>query len=114
MTHAPAIDSSNADQFRSWDGGGGTFWTEYSDRFDEGMAGYHGTLLAAAGIQPDSATLDIGCGSGQVTRDAARVAPNGAALGVDLSSPLLDLARALAAKEQVTNATFVQAAGSCS
>ncbi|MGC7094493.1 class I SAM-dependent methyltransferase [Amycolatopsis lurida] len=109
MTDTPTVDSSNTDQFRSWDGGGGTFWTEYSDRFNEGMAGYHGELLAAADIQPDSVVLDIGCGSGQVTRDAARAAPGGSALGVDLSSPMLDLARTLAAKDQLTNATFVQA-----
>jgi SAM-dependent methyltransferase len=109
MTDTPAVDSSNTDQFRSWDGAGGAFWTERAERFDQGMAGYHGELLKAASIQQDSVILDIGCGSGQVTRDAARIADEGSALGVDLSSTLLDLARTLAAKDQLINATFVQA-----
>ncbi|WP_199432100.1 class I SAM-dependent methyltransferase [Qaidamihabitans albus] len=109
MTDTPTVDSSNTDQFRSWDGGSGEFWTSRAERFDQGMAGYHGELLTAAGIQQDSLVLDIGCGSGQVTRDAARIAHEGSALGVDLSSTLLDLARALAEKDQLTNATFVQA-----
>ncbi|MEV0705130.1 methyltransferase domain-containing protein [Saccharopolyspora sp. NPDC050389] len=109
MTDTPTVDSSNTDQFRSWDGGSGAFWTERAQRFDQGIAGYHGELLNAADIQQDSLVLDIGCGSGQVTRDAARIAHEGSALGVDLSSTLLDLARTLAAKDQLNNATFVQA-----
>ncbi|MBB5923529.1 SAM-dependent methyltransferase [Actinoalloteichus hoggarensis] len=109
MTDTPTVGTSNTDQFRSWDGDGGAFWTERADRFDQGMAGYHGGLLTAADIQRDSAILDIGCGSGQVTRDAARIAQDGSALGVDLSSTLLSLARALTIGERLTNATFVQA-----
>ncbi|TVT52780.1 methyltransferase domain-containing protein [Amycolatopsis rhizosphaerae] len=109
MTAIPAVDSSNTDQFRSWDGAGGAFWAERAERFDQGIAGYHGELVKAAGLRRDSVVLDIGCGSGQVTRDAARIASEGSALGVDLSSPLLELARTLAAKDQLANATFVQA-----
>lgn len=109
MTDTPAVDSSNTEQLRSGDGGSGAFWTERAERFDQGVAGYHGDLVKAAGIQQDSVILDIGCGTGQVTRDAARIAHQGSALGVDLSSAQLDLARALAAKDQLTNATFVQA-----
>jgi SAM-dependent methyltransferase len=104
-----AIDSSNTDQFRSWDGDGGDFWTERADRFDEGMAGYHVELLKAADVQRDSSVLDIGCGSGQVSRDAASIAHEGAVLGVDLSSTLLNLARTLTEKAGLRNATFVQA-----
>jgi ubiquinone/menaquinone biosynthesis C-methylase UbiE len=41
--------------------------------------------------------LDIGCGTGVVTRDAARrVAPDGRAVGVDTSAEFLALARSLA------------------
>ena len=109
MTETPTVDSSNTDQFRSWDGAGGAFWTERAERFNQGMADYHRELLNAAGIQRDSQLLDIGCGSGQVTRDAARIALEGSALGVDLSSTQLDLARTLAAREQLTNVRFVQA-----
>ena len=53
--------------------------------------------------------LDIGCGTGQTTRDAARAASAGSALGVDLSSRMLDYARRRAAEEGVTNVSFEQA-----
>ena len=53
--------------------------------------------------------LDVGCGTGQTTRDAARAASAGSALGVDLSSRMLDHARRRATEEGVTNVTFAQA-----
>jgi SAM-dependent methyltransferase len=52
--------------------------------------------------------LDIGCGTGQTTRAAARRAPAGHALGLDLSAPQLARARALARDEAVTNVAFQQ------
>ena len=52
--------------------------------------------------------LDIGCGTGQTTRDAARAATGGSAVGVDLSARMLDYARRRAAEEGVTNASFEQ------
>ncbi|MGH3474897.1 MAG: class I SAM-dependent methyltransferase [Aeromicrobium sp.] len=42
------------------------------------------------------------------TRDAARLAVSGSALGIDLSSRMLDVARSRAGHEGVHNATFVQ------
>jgi SAM-dependent methyltransferase len=54
--------------------------------------------------------LDVGCGTGQTTRDAATaVTPQGAALGVDLSSQMIALARRLALEHGVTTARFLQA-----
>jgi SAM-dependent methyltransferase len=100
---------SNANQLRAWNGTQGDYWTERAERFDEGVANYHGQFLDAAAIQPADTVLDIGCGSGQTTRDAARRASAGSALGVDLSAPMLDLARRLAERERVPNVTFEQA-----
>jgi SAM-dependent methyltransferase len=87
----------------------GAYWAARADRFDEGVASYHDQFLAAAAIDPTANVLDIGCGSGQTTRDAARRAKAGSALGVDLSSRMIELARGLAEKEGVANATFRQA-----
>jgi ubiquinone/menaquinone biosynthesis C-methylase UbiE len=106
---AVRVDPSNVDQLRSWDGTDGVFWATRADRFNEGIAAYTERFFAAAAIEPTDKVLDIGCGSGQTTRDAARLATAGSALGVDLSSPMLELARQLAEREQVTNATFQQA-----
>jgi SAM-dependent methyltransferase len=53
--------------------------------------------------------LDIGCGSGQTTREVARMAHAGSALGVDISGPAIERARGLAAAQGVRNVSFEQA-----
>lgn len=105
-TPALRADPSNAEQLRAWDGESGDFWVDRAERIDEGVAAHHRHLLAAAAIGETATVLDIGCGSGQTTRDAARCARAGSAWGVDLSSRLVELARRLAEREQVANATF--------
>ncbi len=51
-------------------------------------------LCQAAGVAPGHRVLDVGCGTGIVTRTAAdRVAPDGRAVGVDLNDAMLSVAR---------------------
>lgn len=104
-----AVDPSNAGQFDTWDGDTGAFWAAHADRFDEAVAAYHSPFLAAAAIDQSATVLDIGCGTGQATRDAARCATAGTALGVDLSARMIELARRRAQSEQIANAAFQQA-----
>ena len=103
------VDPSNAEQAKAWDGGEGAYWTRHADRFDRAVAAHHAPFLEAAAIERSDQVLDIGCGSGQTTRDAARLARDGAALGVDLSAKLIELASQEATKEGLTNAGFEQA-----
>lgn len=106
---AAEVDSSNVEQLRAWDGDDGAYWAAHADRFEQGLAGYHHQLLAAAAIRTTATVLDIGCGNGQTTRDAARCASAGSAIGVDLSSHMIEFARQLAEQERLANATFLQA-----
>jgi SAM-dependent methyltransferase len=99
-------DPSNADQVGAWDGKEGAFWAAQARRFDETLASLHGPFLTAAAILEDSRVLDVGCGNGKATRDVARIAVNGSALGVDLSSQMLALARETAAAEGLDNVEF--------
>ncbi|RKT83495.1 Ubiquinone/menaquinone biosynthesis C-methylase UbiE [Saccharopolyspora antimicrobica] len=105
---ATPVDPSNVDQLRAWDGNQGDFWTSRADRFNEGVAAYQDDLLDAARIDRAAKVLDIGCGSGQTTRDVARRAVDGSVLGVDLSSSMIELARGLAAREELSNVAFEQ------
>lgn len=109
MTDPPLVDASNTEQLRAWDGDEGAYWAAHAARFDRSAASYHARLLPAAAITPEERVLDIGCGTGQAARDAARAAPQGAAVGIDLSSRMLEVARRLAADEGVANVSFVQA-----
>ncbi len=106
---APKVDPSNAAAFQAWDGGDGDYWTENEAIFDDSVARYHGPFLDAAAIAGTDHVLDIGCGNGRTTRDAARRAASGSALGVDLSSRMITQARRRAAEEGIDNARFEQA-----
>lgn len=108
-THAVQVDPSNVEQLRAWDGEEGAYWAENAEYFDRSVAAYHQRLFAVAAIGVEDRVLDVGCGTGQTTRDAGRAASAGSALGVDLSSRMLDYARRRAAEENVTNVTFSQA-----
>ncbi|MEV4313240.1 methyltransferase domain-containing protein [Actinocrispum sp. NPDC049592] len=101
-----AVDPSNVDELALWDGPRGAFWAKRADRIDEGVRGYHDQLLDAAEITGTDTVLDIGCGSGQTARDAARRAK--AVTGIDLSARMLELGRRLATGEHLTNVEFVQ------
>jgi SAM-dependent methyltransferase len=109
MSDATPVDPSNLDQLRAWDGDQGAYWAARSERFHEGVARYHDRLLAAAAIDTSANVLDIGCGSGKTTRDAARQASAGSALGIDLSAQMIEIARRSAAREDLPNVTFLQA-----
>ena len=63
-------------------------------------------LRRACGVQPHEQVLDIGCGSGQTTCEAARLAREGSALGVDISASAIERARELAQAQGVRNVTF--------
>jgi len=102
-------DPSNAGQVDAWNGEEGVFFTAHAERFDQALASSHRPFLEAAGVQAAERVLDVGCGTGQTTRDCARAAVNGSALGVDLSSQMLALARQTAAAEGLTNVEFRQA-----
>jgi SAM-dependent methyltransferase len=99
-------DPSNASQVGAWDGSEGAFWADRARRFDETLAHCHGPFLASAGIRANDRVLDVGCGTGQATRDAARMAAGGSALGVDLSSRMLNFARDAAARDRLENVEF--------
>src|SRR5947208_1810210 len=102
------VDPANADQAKAWDGGEGAYWADHAERFDRTVAAYHGSFMEAAAITASDRVLDIGCGTGQTTRDAARAATAGSALGIDLSSRMIERARQLAAAEQLHNISHEQ------
>src|SRR4051794_35712470 len=66
-------------------------------------------LRAATDVQPADRVLDIGCGTGLTTREAARAAFDGSVLGVDVSPAMLEHARRITDEEGVRNVTYEEA-----
>ena len=77
--------------------------------YDAELRRHNEVLRRAAGVQFHDHVLDIGCGTGQTTREAACTAQAGSALGVDVSAPAIERARELARAEGLRNVTFEHA-----
>jgi SAM-dependent methyltransferase len=109
VTAPDALDvhPANREQWRAWDGTEGAYWAAHADEFDRSVARYTGPFLDAAAIAPGERVLDIGCGTGRTTRAAAGRAPGGAAVGIDLSAVMLDVARREADQAGLTSVRFV-------
>jgi SAM-dependent methyltransferase len=97
---------ANAEQARRWNGDSGRNWIAHRERHLAGHRRLVRHLFAAAAISPGERVLDVGCGCGETTIAAARTARR--ALGLDLSGPMLQVARRLAAEAGADGASFVQ------
>ena len=100
---------ANVEQAAAWDGPEGAHWAEHADRYERAGWRHQARFEEAGLISETDHVLDIGCGTGKSTRDAARVAVKGAALGVDLSAQMLERGRERAAAEGLPNVEFLQA-----
>jgi len=96
---APRGHDRNADQIAFWNGPTGQHWTDRQATQDVLLAPVLDILLERVGAKPGDRIVDVGCGCGASTIALAqRVAPNGFALGIDISVPMLSHARELAPK----------------
>lgn len=74
--------------------------------YDAELRHHNMHFQAAAGVRRGDHVLDVGCGTGQTTRDAGRAAVNGSATGVDTSAPMLEHARRLTKAEGLGNVAY--------
>jgi SAM-dependent methyltransferase len=77
--------------------------------YDAELRPHNELFRAAARVGSRDRVLDIGCGTGQTTREAAIAAVHGSVVGVDLSAPMLEQARRLSDDQGLTNVTYQQA-----
>ena len=91
-------EAANAAMTDYWNAGAGETWALYQDQLDRQLALLGAEAMRALPLGPGQRVLDIGCGCGDTTLAlAAAIGPSGAAVGVDISRPMLDVARARAA-----------------
>lgn len=84
----------NAQQIEYWNTGAGPTWASLQAPLDRQLGPLGRRAMAVLDPQPGWRILDIGCGTGETTLDlAGAVSPGGEVVGVDVSRPLLDIAR---------------------
>ncbi|WP_175808336.1 class I SAM-dependent methyltransferase [Burkholderia cenocepacia] len=90
----------NAYQVANWNGQSEERWVANLTRLDAMVAVFGQTAIEAAAPATGERVLDIGCGAGASSLAlAARVGAGGQVLGVDISEPLIDRARARARQD---------------
>lgn len=99
----------NAAQAEAWNGNQGRQWAANAERQDQILAGFASAVLGAAEIGDGDAVLDVGCGAGATTLEAARRAGGGSVLGADLSAVLLAEAARRAQQAAAGNVRFERA-----
>jgi len=96
------------DQVAYWNGVGGGHWVDEQATTDRMLQPVLDALLAKAAAKPGETVLDIGCGNGLSSIELAKqVAPNGRVVGLDVSGPMVAVARKRAAG--IKNLEFIAA-----
>lgn len=95
-------------QTEYWNSKVGEEWARQADLMDRMLQPLTQPALDLLNLKPGERVLDIGCGAGATTIAAASYIGDGQAVGVDISKPLLELARARA-NARGANAHFIEA-----
>jgi SAM-dependent methyltransferase len=98
-------DAPNATQVAYWNAQAGPTWAEQQGPLDRQLAPLGRRVMAELDLGPGRRVLDVGCGSGETT--LALAATGAEAVGVDISRPLLEVARARS--RDLPHASFLEA-----
>jgi SAM-dependent methyltransferase len=97
----------NTDQIEYWNSEAGHNWVRNADQLDVLLRPFLDRILDRASLSDGEHVLDIGCGAGALTLQAAQVVgEKRGAVGVDISAPLIELSRKRASELNLP-ATFV-------
>lgn len=103
----PSPSAANAEQIEYWNARAGQTWAEFQQQLDRQIQPLGEQAQRVLAPATGERVLDIGCGCGQTTLELAqRVGPSGRVVGVDISRPMLEVARARSAA--VSNVKFLE------
>jgi SAM-dependent methyltransferase len=103
-------ETDNADQIAYWNADAGDTWAALQKHMDAQLEPYGVRAMDALAPKSGERVLDVGCGSGQTSLALGQaVGAGGAVIGLDISRPLLDVARRRAAESGAANVSFIEA-----
>jgi SAM-dependent methyltransferase len=85
---------AKVEQTCGWDAERARFWLEHLAAMEAPLAPVATAIFATVDLQAGERVLDVGCGAGATTIEAAeRVGPDGPVWGIDISPAMIDAAR---------------------
>lgn len=97
-----ATHGTESEQRTLWNGVAGRAWIDAQDLLDRVYAPFERLLAEVVTTASARSVLDVGCGTGSTTLAAARALNGGdQCLGIDISEPMIAVARARAAQERL-------------
>ncbi|MFT5220971.1 MAG: SAM-dependent methyltransferase [Gammaproteobacteria bacterium] len=101
---------NNSAQIRFWAEGPGSQWANYQVELDACFSTINRSLIEGSGVSPGMRVLDIGSGSGATSIALSDALEHKVDItAVDVSPPLIAVARQRAAARGMTNIEFVEA-----
>jgi ubiquinone/menaquinone biosynthesis C-methylase UbiE len=102
--------TDNSEQIADWNGVMGRQWAARQREIDSSISPFGDAALKTAAPVPGEHVIDIGCGCGDTSIALAQqVGVAGSVLGVDISAPMLEVARTRAASLQLPHLEFREA-----
>jgi SAM-dependent methyltransferase len=101
------MPADNSEQIAEWNGALGQRWVAMQQEIDRIVVPFGDAALKAAAPQPGERVIDIGCGCGDTSIEIARiVGAAGGVLGIDVSQPMLEVARSRGALANCAHLAF--------
>src|SRR2546430_11427602 len=102
-----SMPADNSEQIAEWNGALGQRWVAMQREINRIVVPFGDAALKAAAPQSGERVIDIGCGCGDPSIEIARIVGEaGAALGIDVSQPMLEVARARGALANCAHLSF--------
>jgi len=101
------MPADNSEQIAEWNGALGQRWVAMQREIDRIVVPFGDAALKVAAPQPGERVIDIGCGCGDTSIEIARIVGEaGAVFGIDVSQPMLEVARSRGALTNWTHLSF--------